>query len=32
MTAIENVELPLTFRGHGPAKRKEMAKKLLESV
>ncbi|KAH7821247.1 putative non-transporter ABC protein [Monocercomonoides exilis] len=32
MTALENVELPLTFRGLGPAKRKELAKSLLESV
>ncbi|KAK2951125.1 putative ABC transporter H family member 2 [Blattamonas nauphoetae] len=32
MTALENVELPLTFRGYGPKRRKEKAKKLLERV
>ncbi|KAK2958728.1 putative ABC transporter H family member 2 [Blattamonas nauphoetae] len=32
MTALENVELPLTFRGYGPKRRKEKAKKLLEKV
>ncbi|KAA6382383.1 MAG: putative 40S ribosomal protein S8 [Streblomastix strix] len=32
MTALENVELPLTFKGLGVAHRNEVAKRLLESV
>ncbi|KAA6401655.1 MAG: ABC transporter ATP-binding protein [Streblomastix strix] len=32
MTALENVELPLTFKGLGVTHRNEVAKRLLESV
>lgn len=32
MTAVENVELPLTFLGYRSSKRKEIATKLLQSV
>jgi putative ABC transport system ATP-binding protein len=32
MTALENVELPLTFSGYTSIKGKEIAKKLLETV
>lgn len=32
LTALENVELPLTFRGEEPAKRREAARMALEQV
>ena len=32
MTALENVELPLMFRGQPPAKRRAAAKNALERV